>query len=137
MAKKTDTTTKPASLVKPATPTTPVVSAVPAGPAKAAPSAKPVAPVKRAAKPTAKSKPAAKSIKAKAPAAKASAVKTKKTTKATAKPLYTRDDIALRAYFIAEKRRAHGHHGDEHQDWVEAERQLAAEGVKPKKLTKA
>lgn len=42
-------------------------------------------------------------------------------------------DIALRAYFIAEKRRSQGVHGNEHQDWLEAERQLLAEKKKPKK----
>ena len=41
-------------------------------------------------------------------------------------------DIALRAYFIAEKRRANGLPGDEHQDWIEAERQLRAEAAAPK-----
>ena len=39
-------------------------------------------------------------------------------------------DIALRAYFIAERRQATGGHGDEHGDWVEAERQLRAEAAK-------
>jgi hypothetical protein len=42
-------------------------------------------------------------------------------------------DIALRAYFISEKRRSQGLHGNEHHDWVEAERQLLAEKKKPKK----
>ncbi len=37
------------------------------------------------------------------------------------------DDIALRAYFIAEKRRLQGLPGDESQDWLEAERQIASE----------
>ncbi len=37
------------------------------------------------------------------------------------------DDIALRAYFIAERRQQEGIHGDEHSDWIEAERQLRAE----------
>jgi hypothetical protein len=46
------------------------------------------------------------------------------------------DDIALRAYFIAEKRHADGLPGDEHQDWVEAERQLRAEAAKPAKAKK-
>ncbi len=40
---------------------------------------------------------------------------------------FTQDDIALRAYFIAERRRAHGLAGDQHQDWLEAERQIVAE----------
>jgi hypothetical protein len=39
----------------------------------------------------------------------------------------TTDDIALRAYFIAEKRQKKGLPGDSTSDWVEAERQLKAE----------
>lgn len=47
------------------------------------------------------------------------------------KALYTQDDVALRAYFIAEKRQALGLPGDAHSDWVEAERQLDEESRKP------
>ena len=36
----------------------------------------------------------------------------------------TSDDIAVRAYFIAEKRRELGIPGDPESDWLEAERQL-------------
>lgn len=65
----------------------------------------------------------------KKPAAKKPAAP--KTRKA---PAYTQDDIALRAYFIGEKRHRLGVHGDSHSDWVEAERQLATEnGSKPAK----
>lgn len=39
-------------------------------------------------------------------------------------------DIALRAYYIAEDRARHGHHGDESSDWAEAERQLRQEARK-------
>lgn len=93
---------------------------------KTEPKSKPATPAKRAIKlavekiktVTAKVKPAAKTAKPKAPA-------------------YTHEDVALRAYFISEKRRHHGQPGDEHQDWLEAERQLAAEIVKPKKAVKA
>ena len=44
------------------------------------------------------------------------------------------EDIALRAYFIAEKRQQQGQPGDSQSDWIEAERQLRAEasGTKPK-----
>ena len=42
-------------------------------------------------------------------------------------PAFTPDDVALRAYFIAEKRRALGLAGDEHQDWIQAEQQLIGE----------
>ena len=98
---------------------------------KTEPKSKPANPAQRAAiKPvaettktvTAKAKPAPKAKKPKAPA-KASA--------------YTNEDVALRAYFISEKRRAHGLPGDEHQDWLEAEHQLAAESATPKKAGKA
>lgn len=40
---------------------------------------------------------------------------------------FSTEDIALRAYFIAEARHRDGIHGDAHSDWVEAERQLRAE----------
>jgi hypothetical protein len=94
------------------------------------------APAKRAVKPAAK----AKKTVAKAPKAPAS-VKAKRTTKpktpaAPSVPAYTREDVALRAYFISERRRSHGIHGDEHQDWIEAERQLLAESAKPAKKAK-
>ena len=48
---------------------------------------------------------------------------------------YSQDDVALRAYFIAEKRRKLGLPGDEHSDWVEAERQITAE-FRPKTKAK-
>src|SRR5438105_14951776 len=47
--------------------------------------------------------------------------------KGSKRAVFSNDDIALRAYFIAEKRRNRGIPGDEHQDWLEAERQLRAE----------
>jgi len=104
----------------------------------ATPSAPTPAATKRAVKPAAaKTKAGVKAPKAVA------AVKAKRTTKpkAPTTPVastYSRDDVALRAYFIAEKRRAHGLPGDEHQDWIEAERQILAESAKPaKKLSKA
>ena len=93
---------------------------------------KPATPAKRAIQPTAKLQPA--TVKPKRAAAKAKAPVKSVQTKAAA---YTLDDVALRAYFIAEKRRNHGLHGDEHQDWVEAERQLAAENGSRKKARKA
>ena len=92
--------------------------------------AKTTAPAKRAAKPAAAKPPAPpKKTAPRAKPAKAVAAP-KRTAKA---PAYTNDDIALRAYFIGEKRRNHGLHGDEHQDWLEAERQLFAESKAPKK----
>jgi hypothetical protein len=42
----------------------------------------------------------------------------------------------LRAYFISEKRRNLGLPGNEHHDWLEAERQLAAESKGTKKTKK-
>ena len=70
----------------------------------------------------------------KAPTAEA-AVKPKAAAKPVKKKeeaakVITTDDIALRAYFIAERRQAAGGHGDEDGDWVEAERQLCAEAGK-------
>lgn len=43
------------------------------------------------------------------------------------------DEIARRAYYIAEHRSHHGIHGDETSDWVEAERQLRKEAAAKKK----
>jgi hypothetical protein len=40
---------------------------------------------------------------------------------------FSTEDIALRAYFIAEHRQRVGLHGDSHSDWIEAERQLKKE----------
>jgi len=42
------------------------------------------------------------------------------------------EDIALRAYYIAERRAKMGWHGDSTGDWVEAERQLRAEAARKK-----
>ena len=36
--------------------------------------------------------------------------------------------VAVRAYFISEQRKAEGRQGDSMSDWLEAERQLLAEG---------
>lgn len=51
----------------------------------------------------------------------------KKTAAAPAFSHISREEIALRAYFIAEKRNRDGLPGNEHLDWLEAERQLQAE----------
>jgi hypothetical protein len=48
----------------------------------------------------------------------------RKSKSAASKPAYTTEDIALRAYFIAEKRRQLGLNGSAESDWLEAERQL-------------
>ena len=92
--------------------------------------AKPAAPAKRAAKPAAASAPVGPK-KAAAPKKPAKAAASKRAVKKPA--AFTSDDVALRAYFIAEKRRAQGLPGDEHQDWLEAERQLRSESKAPRK----
>ena len=86
--------------------------------------AKPATPAQRAATPAAASAPAGPK-KAAAPKKPAKATAPKRAAKKAA--AFTTDDIALRAYFIAEKRRAGGIPGDEAGDWIEAERQLKAE----------
>jgi hypothetical protein len=42
-------------------------------------------------------------------------------------PQPTSEQVALRAYFIGERRRTLGIHGDETSDWVAAERELLEE----------
>lgn len=80
-------------------------------------------------KPVAKAatkKPAAKKpAKAKSPTAR-TRVKAAAVTPAASASI-TPADIALRAYFISEKRQKLGIPGDSTSDWVEAERQLKVE----------
>ncbi|MFZ4777159.1 MAG: hypothetical protein ACOYM3_17455 [Terrimicrobiaceae bacterium] len=52
--------------------------------------------------------------------------------KAGKKAAISNEDIALRAYFIAERREKMGWLGDSTGDWVEAERQLKAEAARKK-----
>jgi hypothetical protein len=81
-------------------------------------------PAKRAAKPAAAIKLATTGK----PAAKRKPAAPKQTASKAAKtPAFTHEDIAMRAYFVSENRRAAGLPGDEHSDWLEAERQLKAE----------
>jgi len=74
----------------------------------------------------------------KAKVAKPVAVRQKAASKSVEKTVVkmkiaiSRDDIALRAYYLSEKRRQHGINGDSAHDWLEAERQLIAE-LKSKK----
>lgn len=93
---------------------------------KAAPTAtkapKP-APVKAEKKVKSKSAPLATSVPKLAPKARAKSTKVTKVTSVT----ITTEDIALRAYFIAERRNAMGWPGDSDTDWLEAEAQLRAE----------
>lgn len=72
-------------------------------------------------KSVAKKKPASAANPAKAAAKKAPAAKL---------VVFSTEDIALKAYFIHEHRTRLGLPGDEHSDWVEAERQLQAEHKK-------
>jgi hypothetical protein len=53
------------------------------------------------------------------------AAKSKPQKKAIVHP--SSEQVALRAYFIAERRRVLGIHGDETSDWVAAERELLEE----------
>ena len=46
-----------------------------------------------------------------------------------AEPVIHHDDIALRAYFIGERRQKMGWPGDSATDWADAERQLRAEAL--------
>ena len=43
------------------------------------------------------------------------------------RPMVSAELVALRAYFISEKRRKDGVEGDPLADWLEAERQIASE----------
>lgn len=95
--------------------------------------AKPVTPAKRAAK----TKPVAEKVAVPEPVpakTKAAASKSKPAVLRAKKPAYSQDDVALRAYFIAERRQAAGLSGDSHQDWIEAERQLVSEASTAPKL---
>jgi hypothetical protein len=146
MPKKSSSTPKPAAAIPspvPASPAPPVSRAAAPKPVKRAASttagkaaraiaaavAAPVA-LAKAAKTVASKAVSRKAAPAKpAPAAKAVRKAVKEPISATvpASVIPSYDDIALRAYFIAEKRRAEGRHAEPHEDWIEAERQLRAE----------
>jgi hypothetical protein len=108
----------------------------------------PTATTTEAAVPPAESAPAPAPKVKKAPAKKAPAKKKAKAPNpAKTKPVedvvvesvaaeeivISNEDIALRAYFLSEARRARGQWGDETGDWIEAERQLRAEAAAKKK----
>ena len=134
MGKKT--TTKPEAALKRAATVkaTPVIE-MPAAIEPPQPTTAPVAatngskPKAAVAKARASALPVAPAAPAKAAAAAKSMTKAPAKT-AKKKPAYSHDDVALRAYFIAERRQAAGLPGDAHQDWIEAERQLASEAIK-------
>jgi hypothetical protein len=96
----------------------------------------PAVPAQRAVKPTGKKTTGKKKTVTERKVAKPVAAKTRRATTAKA-PVITSDDIALRAYFISEKRRTASLPGDEHHDWLEAERQLVAESKRRKKTKTA
>jgi hypothetical protein len=118
MGKMTTSTTKKTAAkreVKPAVENGEAAEAPPTAPNK-----KPAPKAKRVRRPAVPKpgKPAAARRTTKATSASA------KSRSASTKPAYTNEDIALRAYFIAEKRRQLGLWGSPESDWLEAERQL-------------
>lgn len=156
MAKKTTTTPKatkaaPAPIPAPAPlPVEPPKAAAkkkaagskPAPPAPAAPAANngstgPSKAVRTARKVVKAAKSVAKTVAEEAVAVISQVAAPRKARTASASPrkrkpaeiTISHDDIALRAYFIAERRRNEGRHGDPSHDWVEAERQLRAEAT--------
>lgn len=70
----------------------------------------------------------ARTPKAAAPKAVTPGLRAEPVTKPAAASI-TDADVALRAYYIAEKRQKLGIPGDSASDWVEAERQLKAEAA--------
>lgn len=73
-----------------------------------------------------KAKPAAR-VTAAAPVAKTAKPAKPAKAKAPKLPALSPDDVALRAYFIAEKRQQLGLPGDSMSDWVQAEAELISE----------
>ena len=142
MAKPTTTTTKKTMATKSA----PKNGATPAPAENVAPVPAPQAPPPPSPVPALEARPrrAIKAAKAPAPAkaaaprvitpkavpAKRTTTVQKRTTRSKSpgkKPSYTLDDVALRAYFIAQDRHAKGIPGSPETDWLEAERQLRVE----------
>ena len=130
MGKKNDT-----SKTAPASAETPAPKKKTSKPAPAATANAIVPAPVTAAEPAAPATNGAATTKAKKKPAAPKAAAPKKTAKAAAPTLeaatititFTTEDIALRAYYIAEDRQRQGIHGDSHSDWIEAERQLHAE----------
>jgi hypothetical protein len=116
MAKKTTTTKTTAADTAQTVPPAPKAIKAPSGDPPATAKLKAV---KKA--PLAKAAPTTKAAPAKPPAVR------KKAAKPIVRAGFSNEDVALRAYYIAEKRQAAGRPGDTHSDWVEAERQLRDE----------
>jgi hypothetical protein len=74
---------------------------------------------------TASSTPSGKKSAQTKTASNSAATKGKSQKKVVSQP--SSEQVALRAYFIGERRRSLGIHGDETSDWVAAERELLAE----------
>ncbi len=87
---------------------------------------------KPAPKKATKAKPSPKTKEAKPAKATAARTRVKATAVTKSTVSITPADIALRAYFISEKRQKLGLPGDSTHDWVEAERQLKAEAARKK-----
>ena len=84
--------------------------------------------VTRSQRTTSSSVPAKKSVQSKSASTSAgniASVKSKSQKKVIAQP--SSEQVALRAYFIGERRRTLGIHGDETSDWVAAEQELLEE----------
>lgn len=80
--------------------------------------------------------PAPAAVVAKAVVKKAAAPKKVATAAPKTAPI-TSEDIALRAYFISERRQREGQPGDSAGDWIAAERELVAERAAAAKAAKA
>ncbi len=109
------------------------IAVLPAATVKTTPSPRVIAPV--AIKPAAASPPEINGDRTPAKSEPAKKIKTVRKAAVTRTVLISTEDIALRAYFIAENRQRNGLHGDSQSDWLEAERQLKKERKKttPKK----
>jgi hypothetical protein len=113
-----DVTPKAAPAPAPAAASTPAAVVAPPNPATAKPAARAAKPAKTAPAPAAV-KPATKPIKLTSSRRKA--------PEPAVPRVVTHEEIAVRAYLIAEHRQNHGIWGEPHLDWIEAERQLKAE----------
>ncbi len=77
--------------------------------------------------------PSGKAKPARTPVEKKGSEATAKTRGSRPQASATREEIALRAYFISERRRSQGQPVSPSEDWIAAERELAAEAGKGRK----